>query len=64
VLGVIYLRSPLRPTEPTRGTGPLVAGVVCALATIVIGVYPQPVFDLAKSAAPHGKVGVTAPTAK
>jgi len=56
VIGVLYLRSPLKPAEPTRGYPALVAGVACAVATLAIGVFPQPLMDAARKA-------TTAPTA-
>jgi NADH-quinone oxidoreductase subunit N len=52
ILGVMYFRSPLRPVATARGVGPLVAAAVCTVGTVAIGVYPQFVWNLAKTAAP------------
>lgn len=52
VLGVMYFRSPLRPVAPARSFGPLLAAVVCTVGTLVVGIYPQLVWSLAKAAAP------------
>ncbi len=51
-LGVIYLRAPLKPATPSRGLPQLFVAVVCAVATIVFGCYPQPLLDLTAKAAP------------
>lgn len=48
VIGVLYLRSPLKPAEPARGYPALFAGVVCAAATLALGVFPQPLMDAAR----------------
>lgn len=52
ILGVIYLRSPLRPAARLRGTGPILAAVVCTVGTLVVGVYPQLLWNLVRAAAP------------
>jgi NADH-quinone oxidoreductase subunit N len=52
VLGVMYLRTPLRPAERASGVGPLAGAIVCAVATLVIGVYPKPLADAARAAVP------------
>lgn len=52
ILGVMYLRSPLKPTEPARSYPALIAALVCAVATIGLGVYPKPLADAAKAAIP------------
>lgn len=55
ILGVMYLRSPLRPAEPQpRGNyAPLLAAIICAVGTVAIGSYPKPVADAAKAALRH-----------
>ncbi len=50
VIGVLYLRSPLKPAEPARGYPALVAGVTCAAATLALGLFPQPLMDAARKA--------------
>jgi NADH-quinone oxidoreductase subunit N len=48
VLGVLYLRSPLRPSEgpgTAANYGPLLAAVLCAVGTIALGCYPKLVTD-------------------
>ena len=50
VIGVLYLRSPLKPGEPARGYPALLAGVTCAAATLALGVFPQPLMDAARTA--------------
>jgi NADH-quinone oxidoreductase subunit N len=52
IIGVMYLRSPLRPNEATRYQPAFAAAVACAAATLVLGVYPKPVADAAKRAIP------------
>lgn len=52
LLGVLYLRSPLRPAEPATGFGPLLAAVLCAVGTVLAGVYPKALSDAARLAAP------------
>jgi NADH-quinone oxidoreductase subunit N len=56
ILGVVFLRSPLRPVERTGLSGPMVAGVLCALGTLFVGIYPQLVWQKAQQAAPTAKV--------
>jgi NADH-quinone oxidoreductase subunit N len=51
-LGVIYLRAPLKPATPSRGLPQLFVAVVCAVATLVFGCYPQPLLNLTIKAAP------------
>jgi NADH-quinone oxidoreductase subunit N len=52
ILAVVFLRSPLRPPERTRLSGPLVAGILCAVGTVLIGCYPQLAWNWVKNAAP------------
>jgi NADH-quinone oxidoreductase subunit N len=52
VLSVMFLRTPLKPTEPTRNPAPLLAATLCAAATLAFGVYPQPLLDVIEKAAP------------
>ena len=52
LLGVIYLRAPLKPATPSRGLPQLFIAVVCAVATLVFGCYPQPLLNLTQKAAP------------
>jgi NADH-quinone oxidoreductase subunit N len=52
VLGVMYLRTPLRPLVGSRAVPTLVASAVLAGATLVFGIYPQPLLNAARHAAP------------
>jgi NADH-quinone oxidoreductase subunit N len=52
VVGVMYLRSPLRPPASSRAVPTLLASVVLALATVVFGFYPEPLAKAARKAAP------------
>jgi len=52
VLGVIYLRSPLRPLPGSRAITALLAAVLLALATLFFGIYPEPLARAARKVAP------------
>jgi NADH-quinone oxidoreductase subunit N len=52
VVGVMYLRTPLRPLVGSRAVPTLVASVVLAAATLFFGFYPQPIERAARNAAP------------
>ncbi len=52
IIGVMYLRSPLRPGGPARGRPTLAAAVVCAALTVVFGIYPKPLVEAARAAVP------------
>lgn len=52
VVGVMYLRTPLRPLVGSRAVPTLLASVVMAGATLFFGVYPQPLVNAARKAAP------------
>ena len=52
VVGVMYLRTPLRPLTGSRAVPTFVAAVVLAAATLFFGVYPQPLVKAARNAAP------------
>lgn len=52
VIGVLFLRSPLKPAEPGRFSLPLLAATACAAATLVFGGYPQLLADWSRQAAP------------
>ena len=63
IIGVIYLRSPLRENAPAKGFGPLIAAILCTIATLVIGFFPQALTDLCKAASTTpGKVAIGATT--
>ncbi len=64
ILGAVFLRSPLRPEAPGRGGSALFAAVLCGVATLAIGLYPQMVWDRARHAAPHIPPVVKAPAAR
>ncbi len=50
VVGVIYLRTPLRPVTGSRAVPTFIATLVLAAGTIVVGVYPQPLVEAARKA--------------
>jgi NADH-quinone oxidoreductase subunit N len=51
-IGVMYLRTPLRPVTGSRALPTLLASVVLAGATLFFGVYPDPLEKAARKAAP------------
>ena len=51
-LGVMFLRTPLQPADPAKGYAALLAAVLCAVGTLGFGVYPKPLVDAARKAAP------------
>ena len=57
VIGVIYLRSPIRPASSSRPIPTFLAIVVLAAITLVFGFYPQPLVQAARKAAPVPLVG-------
>lgn len=57
VVGVMYLRSPLRPAEDSRSVPTKLAVLALAGFTLVFGCYPDPLVKAARKAAP-----VPAPT--
>jgi NADH-quinone oxidoreductase subunit N len=52
VVGVMYLRTPLRPLGSSRAIPTFIASLVLAAATLVYGIYPQPLVKAARDAAP------------
>ena len=52
VVGVMYLRTPLRPLTGSCSIPILLASVVLACATLFFGIYPQPLAKVARNAAP------------
>jgi NADH-quinone oxidoreductase subunit N len=53
VVGVMYLRSPLRPVESRLSGRPaLSAAILCAVITVILGVYPKPLAEAARKAVP------------
>src|SRR5205823_1567589 len=60
VVGVMYLRSPIRPPASSRAVPTLLASVVLAAATLVFGVYPEPLVKAARKAAPVAPAPATA----
>ncbi len=51
-LGVMFLRTPLQPASPARGYASFLAAMICAAGTLAFGVYPKPLVDAAREAAP------------
>ena len=60
ILGVMFLRSPLQPAEPARGYAALLAASLCAVGTLAFGVYPKPLVEAARKAAPIPAAAATA----
>jgi len=52
VIGVLYLRTPLRPLVGSRAAPTLIASIVLAATTLAFGIYPQPLAKAARKAAP------------
>jgi NADH-quinone oxidoreductase subunit N len=52
IIGAMYLRSPLRPSEPARGYPALIMAALCAIATIALGIYPKPLANATHAAVP------------
>ena len=52
LVGVMTLRSPLKVAETSRGNVALVVALICASATVAVGVYPKPLADAARAAVP------------
>ncbi len=51
-LSVMFLRSPLQPAAPAKGYAAFLAALACAVGTLGFGVYPKPLVDAARKAAP------------
>lgn len=61
-LGVMFLRTPLQPAAPAKGYAALLAALLCAAGTLGFGIYPKPLVDAARQAAPMpAKVSVIVP---
>ena len=52
VVGVMYLRTPIRPAASSRALPTLLAAVALAGATLFFGIYPEPIARAARKAAP------------
>src|SRR5262249_26989355 len=52
VVGVMFLRSPIRPATHSRAIPTFLAAVALAGATLFFGVYPEPIAKAARKAAP------------
>jgi NADH-quinone oxidoreductase subunit N len=50
VVGVMYLRTPLKPIDKPRTWPGLAAIWICALLTLGLGIYPWPMVRAARSA--------------
>jgi NADH-quinone oxidoreductase subunit N len=50
VVGVMYLRTPLRPLVGTRALPTFLASVALAVATLFFGIYPEPLSKAARNA--------------
>jgi len=60
VVGVMYLRSPIRPPASSRAVPTLLASVALAAATLAFGFYPEPLVKAARKAAPVAPAPATA----
>jgi NADH-quinone oxidoreductase subunit N len=60
VIGVMYLRSPIRPKTDSRAWPTAFAAVALAGFTLFFGIYPQPIVKAARNAAPVPAVVVAA----
>jgi NADH-quinone oxidoreductase subunit N len=56
VIGVMYLRSPIRPPASSRAMPTFLAVVVLAGFTLFFGFYPDPLVKAARKAAPVPEV--------
>ena len=52
VVGVMYLRTPIRPATDSKSKPTALAALVLAIGTLFIGFYPQPLVKAARTAAP------------
>ncbi len=52
VVGVMFFRTPIRPAASSRAIPTFLAAVALAGATLVFGVYPEPIAKAARKAAP------------
>lgn len=52
VIGILYLREPLRPLPRTWAVLPGLTAIVLAATTLVFGVYPQPLLRVMQTVAP------------
>ena len=62
VVGVMYLRTALRPAPKTRAIGASFAALILAAATLFLGFYPQPLVKAARKAAPVPAFDAPVPT--
>ena len=63
VVGVMYLRSPIRPPASSRAVPTLLATVALAGFTLFFGFYPNPLVKAARRAAPVPAVAQVADAA-
>ncbi len=63
VIGVIYLREPLRPSRGMWAVPSRLAVAGLVVATLVFGIYPQPLLRAARQAAPAPNVAAATATA-
>ncbi|QJW93969.1 NADH-quinone oxidoreductase subunit N [Frigoriglobus tundricola] len=52
VVGVMYLRTPIRPAATSRSVPTFLAAVALAAGTLFFGIYPEPIARAARKAAP------------
>jgi|SRR5579883_918058 len=52
VIGVMYLRTPIRPMASSRAVPTFLAAVALAAGTLFFGIYPEPIAKAARKAAP------------
>ena len=59
VIGVMYLRTALKPIASSRSAPTLIAAVALAGATLIFGIFPQPLVNAARKAAPVPEIPAT-----
>src|SRR5262249_20061972 len=52
VVGVMFLRSPIRPAASSRAIPPFLAALALAGATLFFGIYPEPIAKAARKVTP------------
>ncbi|MBA4188992.1 MAG: NADH-quinone oxidoreductase subunit L [Planctomycetaceae bacterium] len=59
VIGVMYLRTALNPIRSSRSAPTLIGAVALAGATLFFGIFPQPIVNAARKAAPVPEIPST-----
>jgi NADH-quinone oxidoreductase subunit N len=56
VIGILYLREPLRPLPRTWAVLPAMTAIGLAVATVIFGVYPQPLLRAVQTVVPPPQI--------